>query len=95
VRQEIVEAPPALSRGNEATPLRDRELDRRQGSRGQDRAGDDDAGRGLLVDDQPGPDTEDARLQRHTQDLRQAAQSGGDIGRLLVNGKAAAIALTP
>ena len=54
--QQPVEAVPALARGDEALPVRDREIDRRQRPRAQDRARDDDAGGGFLMDHQIGAD---------------------------------------
>ena len=54
--EQAIEAPPALARRDEAAPVGDRHLDRRQRARRQDRARDDDAGRGLLVDHEIGAD---------------------------------------
>ena len=51
---------PALARRDEALPVRDRQLDRRQRARGQDRAGDDDAAGRLLLDHQIGADASTA-----------------------------------
>ena len=93
--QKDVEPSPALPRRHEAAPLRDREFDRRQGTRGQDRARDDDAGRGLLVDHQPRADAEHARLQRHAQHLGEPAEPGRDVGGALLGGHVVLIAVAP
>ena len=60
-RQQLVQPVPALPRGDEALPVGDREIDRRQRARAQDRARNDDAGGGLLVDHQVGADGEHGR----------------------------------
>jgi hypothetical protein len=64
--------------------VRDGELHRRQRSRRQDRTGDDDAGRGLLVNDEVGADAEHCGLQQHTEHLRDGAQPAGDVRRALL-----------
>src|SRR5262245_21174103 len=65
--EQVIEPTPALARRHEALPVGDRDVDRRQGTAGQNRAGDDDARRGLLLDDQISPDGEHQRLQRGAQ----------------------------
>ena len=47
--EQLRQAPPALPRGDEALPVGDGELDRRQRARREDGAGDDDAGRRLAA----------------------------------------------
>ena len=70
---------PALPGGNETTPVRDGEIDRRQGPRAQNRPGDNNAGRGLLVDHEPSADREDRRLQQQAQDFRRRAEPAADV----------------
>ena len=65
--EQAVEAMPALPCGHETAPVRDRKIDRGQRPRAQDRAGDDDAGGGFLMDHEVGADAEHRRLQRHAQ----------------------------
>ena len=55
-REQLGQPLPALPRGDEAAPVGDREIDRRQRARAQDRAGDDDAGGRLLIDHEIGAD---------------------------------------
>ena len=50
----MIEPMPALPGGNEALPVRDRQIDRRERACTQDRAGNNDAGGGLLVDNEVG-----------------------------------------
>ena len=64
---------PTLAGCDEALPVGDRQLDRRQRSRGQDRADDDDAGGRFLMNHQVGTDAEHGRLQDHAQDARNRA----------------------
>ena len=72
--------------------LRDGELDRRQRARGQDRAGDDDAGGGLLADHQIGADAEHGRLQDHAQDAGDSAASRPPMSAdALLGGEVAAV----
>ena len=77
--QQPVEAVPALPRRDEALPVRDRQIDRRQRPRAQDRAGNDDARGGLLVDHQIRADAEHRRLQHHAQHLGDGAEPAGDV----------------
>ncbi len=79
-RHELDQPLPALAGGDEAAPVGDRELDRRQSARGQDRAGDDHAGRRLLLDDEIGADAKHRRLQRQAQHLGQRPETAGDVG---------------
>ena len=58
---------PALARGDKTLPVGDREIDRRQRPGAQDRARDDDAGGGFLMDHEIGADREHRRLQHHAQ----------------------------
>ncbi len=69
-REQIRQALPALARGDEALPIGDGEVDRRQRARAQDRAGDDDARGRLLVDHQLGADGKnaDCSIMRSTLD---------------------------
>ena len=76
------QALPALARGDEALPVGDRKIDRRERARAQDRAGDDDAGGRLLVDHELGADREHAGLQHHAQHFRHRAEPAGDVARL-------------
>ena len=65
--EQLVERVPALPGRDETLPVGDRKVDRRERARAQNRAGDDDAGGRLLVDDEPGADREHGRLQYHPQ----------------------------
>jgi hypothetical protein len=56
---------PAVACGDKAFPVRDGEIDRRQRACREDRAGDDDAGRGFLIDDEIGSVAELCLLQDH------------------------------
>ncbi len=71
------------------------DLDRRQRARGQDRACDDDAGRGLLIDHQPGADAEHGRLQDHAQDPGKGGHAAGDVGDALLGGEIAPVVIVP
>ena len=93
--EQPVEAMPALPRGHEALPVRDREIDRRQRPRAQDRAGDDNAGGRFLMDHQIGADGEDRRLQGHAQDLGDGAETAGDVAGVLIAGEIFLVGLAP
>ena len=93
--QHRVEPPPAFARRNEATPVRDRQIDRRQRPRTEDRSRDDDAGSGLLIDHQISADAEHSRLHRHAHDLGHRAKPAGDIADLLIAAEISAIRLVP
>ncbi len=82
--EQPVEAVPALPRGNETFPMRDREIDRRQRPRAQDRARDDNARGRLLMNHQIGADGEHRRLQGHAQDLGDRAETAGDVAGALI-----------
>ena len=77
--QQFGQALPTLPRSDETAPIGDREIDRRQSPRAQNRAGDDDAGRRLLVDHQPSADRENGRLQQQAQNFRRSAKPAADI----------------
>ena len=93
--QKLVEAMPALARGDEAFPVRDGEIDRRQRPRAEDRARDDDAGGGFLVDHQIGTDREHRRLQHHAQDLGDGAETTGDVAGALIACQVDFVGLAP
>ena len=78
-REQIGETLPALPGADEAAPVGDRQIDRRERARAQDRAGDDDAGGGLLIDHEIGADREHARLQHHAQHLGCRSEAAGDV----------------
>ncbi|MNV48469.1 hypothetical protein D3C71_1403750 [compost metagenome] len=59
-RQRSFKAMTALPGGDEALPVGNGKIDRRKRPRRQDGTGDDDAGCRLLIDDQPGPDGQNA-----------------------------------
>ena len=75
---------PALARGDETLPMRDRKIDRRERPRAQDRAGDDDAGGRLLMNHEIGADREHGRLQHHPQHLGDRTKSAGDVAGALI-----------
>jgi hypothetical protein len=75
---------PALTRGDEAFPMGDREIDRRQRPGREDRACDDDAGGGLLMNDQIGADRQHRRLQHHAQHLGDRAEAARHVAGALV-----------
>ena len=93
--EQAVEPMPALPRGDEALPVRDREIDRRQRPRAEDGAGDDDAGGRLLVDHQVGADAEHRRLQHHAQHLGDRAKSSRDVAGVLVAQQIILVGLAP
>ena len=93
--QQLVEAMPALARGDEALPVRDGEIDRRQRPRAEDRARDDDAGGGFLVDHEIGADREHRRLQHHAQDLGDGAEAAGDVAGALIARQIGFVGLAP
>jgi hypothetical protein len=74
----------SLPRADKTPPVCDREVHRRQRPRGEDRAGDDDAGGRLLVDHQIGPDAEHGGLQGHAHDPRHRAKPAADVARALL-----------
>ena len=86
---------PALARGHETLPVRDGEIDRRQRPRAQDRAGDDDAGGGLLMNHQIGADGEHRRLQRHAHDLGDRAEAARDVAGALIARQIILVGLAP
>ena len=63
--QQVIETVPALPARNEVLPMHNYQIDRRQGSPAYDRAGDDDATRRLLIDNEIGADAEHSGLQHH------------------------------
>ena len=83
MRQQIRQPRPALPRGDKAAPIGDRKVDRRQRAAAQDRAGDDDARRRLLIDHQPGADRENGGLQQQAQHFRHRAETAGDVAGAL------------
>ena len=93
--EQPVEAVPALARGHETFPVRDRQIDRRQRPRAQDRARDDDAGGRLLMDHQIGADREHRRLQGHAHDLGDRAETSGDVAGALIAGEIFLVGLAP
>ena len=86
---------PALARGDETFPVRDREIDRRQRPGGKDRARDDDAGGGLLMDHQIGADRQHRRLQHHAQHLGDRAEAARHVAGALVAGQVFFVGLGP
>ncbi len=68
---------PALPRGDEGAPVRDRELDRRERARGEDGRRDDDARARFLLDHQIRAKRQHGGLQHEAQDARRAAEAGG------------------
>ena len=93
--QQPVEAVPALPRGDKTLPVRDRQIDRRQRPRTQDRARDDDAGGGFLVDHEIGADREHRRLQHHAHDLGDGAETAGDVAGALIARQIFFVGLAP
>ena len=93
--EQPVEAVPALPRGDKTLPVRDREIDRRQRPRAQDRARDDDAGGGFLVDHEIGADREHRRLQHHAHHLGDGAETAGDVAGALVARQIFFVGLAP
>ena len=93
--QQLVEAVPALARGDKTLPVRDRQIDRRQRPRAQDRARDDDAGGGFLVDHEIGADREHGRLQHHAQDFCDRAEAAGDVAGALIARQIGFVGLAP
>ena len=93
--EQPVEAMPALPCGHKAFPVRDRQIDRRQRPCAQDRACDDDAGGGFLMDHQISADTEHRRLQGHAHDLGNGAEASGDIAGALIARKIFFVGLAP
>ena len=75
---------PALAGGDEALPVGDREFDRSERPGDQDRGGDHDAARRLVVDDEIGADAEHAGLQRHAHHLREGAEPARHVRGLLL-----------
>jgi hypothetical protein len=59
-------------------------VDGRQRPGREDRAGEDHAARGLLVDDEIGAHPEHRRLERHAEDLGEGAERRGGVGGLVV-----------
>ena len=78
-REQIGEALPALPGADEAAPVRDGEIDRRKRARAQDRACDNDARGGLLIDHEIGADREHAGLQHHAQHLGRRSEAARDV----------------
>ncbi len=78
-RKELGQPAPSLAGVDEALPIGDGEIDRRERARAQDGAGDDDAGAGLLMDHQIGADREHAGLQQHAQDFGGRAEPAADV----------------
>ena len=68
-REKLGQPAPALAGADEALPVRYRQFHRCERARRQDRARDDDAGGGLLVDDEIGADRQHRRLEHHAQDF--------------------------
>ena len=95
MRQQIRQPLPALPRGDKAAPIGDRKIDRRQRAAAEDRAGDDDARRRLLIDHQPGADREDGGLQQQAQHLRHRAETAGDVAGALARRHVFAIEIAP
>ncbi len=93
--EQPVETVPALARGNEAFPMGDRQIDRRQRPRGQDRARDDNARGRLLMDHQIGADGKHRRLQGHAHDLGDRAEASGDVAGALIARKIVLVGLAP
>ena len=86
---------PALARGDKTLPVRDGEIDRRQRPGAEDRARDDDAGGGFLVDHEIGADREHRRLQHHAQDLGDGAEAAGDVAGALIARQIGLVGLAP
>ena len=95
-RQQLGQAAPALAGADEALPVGDRELDRRERARRQDRAGDDDAGRRLAAGS---PDRRRRRARPTAApcggpcDSR--AEAAGDVGDALLGATCIARWLAP
>jgi hypothetical protein len=75
--------------------MRDRNVDRGQCSRAQYGARDDDAGRGLLVDDEVGAHAEHGRLQHHAHYFREGAKPAGSVAGVAVARKIVGVDLGP
>ena len=86
---------PALAGGDEALPVGDGEFDRSERPGDQDRGGDHDAARGLVVDDEIGADAEHAGLQRHAHHLREGAETAGHVRGLLLMREILRVGLAP
>ena len=86
---------PALARGNETLPVRDREINRGQRPCAQDRACDDDARGGLLVDNEISADREHRRLQGHAQHLGDRTEPARDVAGALVAVEIVLVGLAP
>src|SRR5258707_6237002 len=93
--EQPVQALPALPRGNEAFPMGDRQIDRRQRPRAQDRTRNDNARGRLLMDHQIGADGKHRRLQGHPHDLGNRAETPGDVAGALIAGKIPLVGLAP
>ena len=93
--QQLVEAMPALARGDETFPVRDRKIDRRQRPRAQDRACDDDAAGRLLMDHQIGADRQHRRLQHHAQHLGDRTEAARHVAGALIAGQIALVGFGP
>ena len=61
---------PRLAGGDKSLPIGDRKVDRSKCSRDEDRARNDDAGSGFMIDDQIGAKPEHRRLQHQSHDAR-------------------------
>ena len=93
--QQLGQAMPALARGDKTLPVRDGEIDRRQRAGAQDRARDDDAGGGFLVDHEVGADREHRRLQHHAQDFGDRPEAAGDVAGALIARQIGLVGLAP
>ena len=93
--QQLAEAMPALARGDKTLPVGDGEIDRRQRAGTQDRARDDDAGGGFLVDHEISADREHRRLQHHAQDFGDRPQAAGNVAGALIARQIGLIGLAP
>ena len=86
---------PALARGDKTLPVGDGEIDRRQRAGAENRARDDDAGGGFLVDHEIGADREHRRLQHHAQDFGDGAEAAGDVAGALIARQIGLVGLAP
>src|SRR5262249_15178632 len=93
--EEFRQALPALPGSDETAPVSDRHVDGRQSARPQDRAGNNDARRRLLIDYEPGTDGQNCRLEQKAKNLRRRAQATADIAGAAAGRDVVAIELMP
>ena len=86
---------PALARADEALPVGDGEFDRSERPGHQDRGGDHDAARRLVVDDEVGADAKHAGLQRHAHHLGEGTEPARHVRGLLLMREVLPVGLPP